>query len=404
MNAKTTALTSLVIALLIAVGVADVYATYTVFTSRFPGANDFYRPWAGTRLWLTEGISPYSSEATTQIEIGMYGRPAKPDEDPGLLSYPFYTLFLIIPLAFLPYAWVEAIWLTLLEFALIGSVIGSIRLAGWRMSPGLLAVTLVWSLLFYHNARAILLGQFAVLVFAFVVWVLLALRARHDAWAGVALALSTAKPQMVFLFVPLVLLWAVARRRWQVVIAFGVTMGVWLAVSFIFMPGWASDFVREMLRYPSYTAIGSPVWIITRYFFPVFGAPGEIILSILLCVWMLTTWWPLWRDKSWSAFLWVVGVTHIVTNLIVLRTATTNYVVLLIPLAQVLAMIYARWKRWGLGAVIGLELILLVGLWALFFVTVVHKFEHPIMYLPLPVGLAAALLAWRKQLQQVHPA
>ena len=180
-------------------------------------------------------------------------------------------------------------------------------------------------------------------------------------------------------------------------------MVVLLGLSFMAVPSWVSDFVAEMLRYPAYTAIGSPVWVSTRYFFPVLGAPGEIILSAALLVWMGTTWLRLWRDETWSVFLWATSVTLVVTNLVALRTATTNYVVLLIPLIQVFAMMHLRWKRSGTWWIIGFEVVLLVGLWALFFATVVNKFEHPIMYLPLPVGLAAALIAWRKYLVQVTP-
>jgi hypothetical protein len=377
--------------------VTDVLVTHAVFTSRFPGANDFYSRWGGARSWWTQGLSPYSEATSIQIEIGIYGRRALPGEDPGLFAYPFYTVFVLAPLAFLPYAWAEAAWLTLLEFALIGGVVGTIRLVEWRLPPVPLGATLVWAIFFYHSVRAILLGQFAVVIFALIVAVLWALRARRDVPAGVLLAFSTIKPQMVFMLVPLVIGWAVARRRWYVVIAFAIAMVVLCGASWLAVPGWLGDFVTQMTRYPSYTAIGSPVWIITRYFFPALGAPGEIVLSAVLLVWALATWLPLWRDESWPLFLWVAEVTLVVTNLIALRTATTNYVVLFIPLLHVLARMQHRWKRAGTWAVMGVEMTLLVGLWALFLATVVNKFEHPIMYLPLPVGLAVVLAIWRKE-------
>jgi hypothetical protein len=390
---------SLVVALfLILVYVADVIATHAVFTSRYPGANDFYRPWSAAHLWWTERLSPYSEQVTARNEIGLYGRRAQPGEDPGSYAYPLYTIFVIAPLVFLPYSWAEAVWLVSLEFALLGSVIGAMRLVEWRASLPLLVVTSVWTILFYHSARAILLGQFAVAVFALNVATLLALRARRDIAAGVLVAVSTIKPQMVFMWVPLLLFWAVARKRWRLVAGFASAMMVLCGASFAAVPSWVGDFVAELLRYPSYTAIGSPVWVITRYFFPVMGAPGEMILSAALVVWMLAMWLPLWRDPSWPLFLWVVSVTLVVTNLVALRTATTNYVVLLIPLVQILAMVQAHWKRMGAWVIVGLEVTLLIGLWVLFLATVAQKFEHPIMYLPLPVGLAIALAVWRKRL------
>jgi Glycosyltransferase family 87 len=375
------------IALVIALWVADMFATYVVFTSRFPGANDFYSRWGGARAWWTQGLSPYSEQASIQIEIGIYGRRALPDEDPGPFAYPFYTVFLIAPLAFLPYAWAEAIWLALLEFALVGSVVGAMALAEWRLPPALMAITTIWAILFYHSARAILLGQFAVVILMFIVGTLLALRARRDAMAGVFLALATIKPQMIYLLVPMVLFWAVARRRWRLIGGFVGAMTLLCGASFVAQPDWLTSFVTQMMRYPNYTAIGSPVWVITHYFIPALGAPGEIVLSLTLFAWVLVTWQRLWRDESRPAFLWTVSFTLIVTNLIALRTATTNYVVLFIPLLQILAAVQTRWKRAGMWGVIGIEVALLVGLWALFLATVANKFEHPIMYLPLPVGL-----------------
>jgi hypothetical protein len=395
---KSVARSLTVVLCLIAVYGADLVATHAVFTSRFPGANDFYSRWAGARAWWMQGLSPYSEEASRQIEIGIYGRRALPGEDPGPFAYPFYTVFLIAPLAFMPYAWAEAAWLALLQFALIGGTIGNIRLVKWHIPPVLLGVTLISMVFFYHSARAILLGQFAVIVFALVAGMLLALQARRDLWAGVLLALATVKPQMVFLLVPLALLWAIATRRWRMVWGFAGAMAILCGASWIAVPGWLGDFLTQMMRYSSYTAIGSPVWVITRYFFPVLGAPGEIGLSLVLAGWALVTWLRLWRDESWPVFLWTVGVTLIVTNLIALRTATTNYVVLFIPFVQSLAALQSEWKRGGTWAVVGIEVALLVGLWALFLATVKNKFEHPIMYLPMPVGLLLVCIAARRWL------
>jgi hypothetical protein len=400
MNAKTTALTILVIALLIAVGVANVYATYTVFTSRFPGANDFYRNWVAARMWWTQGISPYSAKVAAQIEIGMYGRRALPTEDPGVYSYPFYTVFLTTPFAFLPYAWAQAIWLTLLQFALIGSVIGSVKLIGWRIPSALLVVTAVWVILFYHGARAIILGQYAIIVYALVVAALLALYAHHDITAGVFLALSTVKPQMVYLFVPFVIFWAVARRRWRVPAGVIGAMAVLCGASWIAAPSWVGDFVVELLRYPSYAPIGSPVWIVTHYFFPALGTPTEIVLTVALVVWMFIAWWRVWRDGAWLLFMWAAGVTLVVSSLVAIRTATTNYVVLLLPFMQILAQIKAQWKHYGTWIIVGVEVALLVGLWPLFLATIANKIENAIMFLPLPVCLLVMLALWRHKLAQ----
>ena len=377
--------------------VGDVGATYVLFTSRYPGANDFASRWAGARTFWRDGLSPYSDEATRQIQLLIYGRPIPPEEeqefDPGPFAYPFYTVFLLLPLVWLPYAWAEAIWLVFLQVCLLAGLLLTLHFHGWQPPRWLLACTAIWAFLFYPDVRALLLGQFAVFVFAMIALAVSALQRGRDVLAGLCLALATVKPQMVFLLVPFLLWWAVRERRWRFGGSFVVVMGLLLGVSWLVEPGWLAGFIRQIASYPSYTAIGSPIWIITHFIFPALGVWGEVALSTLaiaLLVWVV--WWAS-RQRVAYVFEWVVGVCLIVTNLVALRTATTNYVVLLLPLVMTFRALQRGRK--GTWLVLLVEVVLLVGLWALFLTTVVDKFEHPVVYLPLPFGLLAVFVLAR---------
>lgn len=371
--------------------VGDVVTTYVLFTSRYPGANDFASRWGGARAFWRDGLSPYSDEATRQIQLLIYGRPISPEEeqqfDPGPFAYPFYTVFLLVPLVWLAYPWAEAIWLVLLEICLCGGLLLALQIYNWRPPRWLLTFTTVWAFFFYPNARALILGQFAVFVFALVALTLWGLKTRRDLLAGLCLALSTVKPQMVFLLVPLLLIWALWERRVRFVSAFMGVMAVLVAASWVAEPGWVTGFFQQVARYPSYTAIGSPIWIVTHVTFPMLRSWGEAVLSALVMVYLIgASWWGL-RQKTAGYFGWVVGLCLIVTNLVALRTATTNYVILLLPLAMAFrALQHVRRGPWW---VLLTEVVLLVGLWALFLTTLVGKFEHPVVYLPLPFGLLA---------------
>jgi len=386
----------MLLAVLVATG--DVCATHDLFTSRFPGANDFYPRWRGAQLFWQRGIDPYSEEATLAIQEGIYGRPAQPDEDQVLFAYPFYTVFFMLPLVWLPYSWVHAIWMVFLEFALLAGAFICIDLVGWRLSRWLMGLTALWVLLFYHSARTIFLGQFAAVVFAAAVGVLWCLSKEYDIAAGFLLAVTTLKPQMSVLLIPALLLWGLSRRRWRLLAAFGVSMGVLAGLSFVLVPGWVREFFQQMTLYPSYTAIGSPVWIITRYYFPGLGVAGEVGVSALLLLYALAHWRYLWGvEVNSRRFWWVIGLTLIVTNLIVTRTATTNYVILYIPLIFALKVVVDRQPRggWLVALFYGLST---VALWWLFLATVVDRFEHPIVYLPLPLGLQLVFVAGRRWL------
>lgn len=381
--------------LLSIVFVVLVVAVHELFTAQVPGANDFYSRWKGAQLFWLEGMDPYSPEAGEAIQVGMYGRAAQPGEDQVLFVYPFYTAFLLIPLVGLSYDWAQAVWLVVVMFSLIGGVVLCLRLVNWQMPPWLLGVTLLWAVVFYNSARTIILGQFAALIFLWLAASLWALQQERDGMAGVLLALTTIKPQMVFLLIPALLLWAVGQRRWRFVAGFAAMMAGLAGLSFWLLPGWLGGFLTQVNAYPGYTSTGSPIWVLTGFYFPRLGRPVELGLSALVVGYWLVELWRGRRETAVSAeFLLLIGLTLLVSNLIVVRTATTNYVVLYIPLFWGLKQVADHWPR-GKWLAAAFFLISTAGAWLLFLVTIEGDLEHPVNYLPLPILLLAMLVGRR---------
>ncbi|MCA9873271.1 MAG: DUF2029 domain-containing protein [Anaerolineales bacterium] len=376
-----------------------VVAIHQLFTLEAAGANDFYPRYRGAVLFWREGIDPYSPEATEAIQRDMYGRLALPEEDQVLFVYPFYVTFMLLPLVWLPvaYSWIQAIWLTTLLLVMVTAVLLTVRLVDWPMPLWLLALTMVWTVLFYNNARTIILGQFAAFIFLWLVAALLALKGGHDGWAGFFLALTTIKPQMTFLVIAALFIWALAQRRWRFIGGFALTMAVLVGLSFLLLPSWLFSFVEQVTSYPGYTFTGSPLWVITGFYWPQLGQPVERVFIVLSLVYMVWEWRRFWRPSGGGEtavtdqFLATLGVTMIVTNLILVRTATTNYIIMIIPLFMLLRMMAVRW-RWGNVAVAFFYAISIFGLWTLFLTTIQGDIEHPIMYLPWPFGLLLVLL------------
>lgn len=392
------------ILLLLILFVLDVVAMHRVFTSEQPGANDFYPRWRGAQLFFLEGVNPYSEEATETIQIGIQGRPSLPDEDQLAFAYPFYTAFLLLPLLWLPYDWVQAIWLVVIQFSLVGGVLLYLQTIRWQLSPVLLTLTALWAVIFYHSARTILLGQFAGLIFLWTALLLWALSRRQHILAGVMLALITIKPQMSLFIILALLWWAANRRRWSFLLSSAGTMLVLLAISFLLLPTWPGDFVTQVLRYPSYTAYGNPLWIVSQYYLPQFGVPApagrilEVVLTLLVLAYMLWEWRRLPHKSATEAgFHYLVGQTLIVTNLVMPRAGTTNYVILYVPLFFAFRQLLRKRTRalWWLGF---FYLTSIVVLWILFFATVQGDFESALMSLPLPLLLFLLFLLARQQL------
>jgi hypothetical protein len=363
--------------------------------------------WEGARSFWVDGLNPYGDQASLNIQMQIYGRASVEGEDPGFFVYPFYMVFFLLPVVYMTYAWASAIWMVLLEVCLIVSILLLLDVYQWRPRPWLLALLVLWGILMYYAARGLLLGQVGIVVYLFEVLTIWALAKDHDRLAGVALAISTLKPQMGFLIVPFLLLWGLRAQRWSFVIAFVISFGVLALASFALQPSWLVDWITQMRLYPEYTAAaypdtGSPVWIVMQHYLGT-GDIGEWIVNLVFLIPMLWGWYSVLVQKREERFMWALMVTLTVTHLVALRTATTHFVVLIIPLIFYLKILSQR-RKGNLWAALVL-LALLVIPWAHFMVTIQgrHSLEHPALFLPPTFGMILLLWVTRQRWWKAAP-
>ncbi len=384
--------------ILLTIGVVSLLALLTLGNYRFalisPGGNDFMAHYSVWEAYLERGLNPYSDEAALYTQQRIYGRPAKPTEDQNRLTYPFYSIALHGPFVLIrDYSLARAIYMTLLEVALLSGVWLTMFMVRWHPPFWLLVAILLWVLLDYPQARGLILGQFAILGFFSLALTLYLLQRHHDKWAGVILVLATMKPTLVFLVVPFLLLWALWRRRWRFVIGFGVTMCGALFFSWLMLPTWLADWLMRVDRYSAYTVGQSPVWLFTHQTLPALGQVGEVLLTASLVGLLFVTWWQAFRTTDEDRFYWTLGMTLVVSDLIVARSATTNYALLLLPTIWLFAQL-ERHRR-GHLVIVSYLVLTVIGEWWLHVATVVGNQEQPIMFVPLPIVLGCALLAAR---------
>jgi hypothetical protein len=89
----------------------------------------------------------------------------------------------------------------------------------------------------------------------------------------------------------------------------------------------------------------------------------------------------------------------VISNLIVPRSATTNYVLMLVPTLWVFSAL-DRHGRWGRLTIVFALLAMLVGQWWLQLATVVGNQEQPALYWPWPLALGLVLWAGGAWLQR----
>jgi hypothetical protein len=368
---------------------------------QMPGGNDFLARWTGAHAWLVEGMSPYDEQVSLAAQMQFYGRPADPSSGESLAHfyYPLYSMIFFAPFGLMPFPFARALWMTLLELALPALILMGVRIAEWKPSPAMLVVLMSFSVLWYPGLRAIIVGQFAVFEALLMIGALYAIHLRNDSVAGILIALSTTKPQMAVLLIPLILIWALSRRRWRLILWAAGAQIVLLAVSLALMPNWPILWLRQLIDYAQYTRVSQPAAILAS-FIPAASRILTLGITALLALYLLSEWaLVLHKDGRW--FQWTAAITIVLTNIIAFRTATTNFVVMLPAWCIILSEWTKRWKGKGTLASLIALLVLGVGQWVLFLATVSGNDESLVMYLPMPFLTLLGL--WWVRWWVIHP-
>jgi hypothetical protein len=366
---------------------------YYGLTRDYPGANDFYVPWFGSKALWTQGRDPYSPDVTRDLQKAF---PFDTAEHSFSFAYPLYATFLIAPIAWLPYDVAEAIWLAFTFSLLLGSGLLTLRNLDLTLKPWALAAITLWLIAFYPNARTLLLGQLAAVVLACVVGAWWCIRMRHDAWAGALLAFSTIKPQMMILLLPLILVWAWQQRRHTLWLSFAIALGVLCLISFIILPTWLFSFVQTAITYTGYFDSRSPLQIILNN--NTLASLASIVLVGVLFFAAWRTVQPCEDSKPSRGSLRVAMWSIILTQFIAVHTATTNQIMLMLPIFSGLAHLGSI--RRARALIVVWLLLLLIVPWWVFLATKQGNLENEVALLPLSLGvcvwwLLMSPLSWK---------
>jgi hypothetical protein len=379
-------------------------ALYAVLTSRYPlMIFDFHPLWEAARELFLRGGDPYSDVVTLLIERAKGGPEVTAAGSDHTFAYPLPTLFLLLPVAWLPLPWAQAVWYTMLEVALVTGVVLGARGMGWRPPAWLLACAAVWAFLVLPNTWALILGQVALLVFACIAGASWALSVGRDGLAGALLACATVKPQMSLLLLPALAAWAVARRRWGVLKGLGGTLVFLYGISFLLERGWVVGFLYALSRYAGHSDFVSPVALVARAAWPARASLLTAALTCALLTGLVGAWcWVLRRQQGMR---WGIGVTLVVTLLIMPRTSIVNHGVLILPLFLALTGLPGPARRRHL-LVAGVFLLILVMVWGLDLLVLAEMeagraiAQHRTLGLMIPLAMGIVLLVGRGRMME----
>ena len=364
------------------------------FSLRSSSENSFVPRWAGTRLFLTNGLNPYGDQATRQIQNYVYGATAHSSENQALFLYPFYAFIVFTPFALIKNLVVaQAIWMTVLDLALLATIVISIYLSNWRISKWMWALLLFFLTFWIHTVHPMIQGDPSVLVALFIAIAFLAIRFEHDVLAGVLLVLASIKPQVVFILILFVLIWAATNGRWALFWSFLGGISLLVIATLLLLPdGWLLQDLRQIATYLGSSEGGSPGAIFVHWV-PGIGRQMGWVLTVFMAGILFWEWRAVFNnDFNW--FYWTACLTLVITTLIGVHTSTINFIVLIPALVLVLAIWNERWGRLGRWLVVLSMISLFLVLWAFAFVGARHGIPfdlNPFLFLPLPFFLLIGL-------------
>jgi len=335
--------------------------------------SDLYPRWLGARELLLHRRNPYSREVTLEIQEGYYGRrldPARPNDpkDQQGFAYPVYVVFLLAPLVGLPFPALLIAFYWLLTLLTAASVWLWLRALRWQLQFLAVAACIVLTLGSFPAVQGIKLQQLSLLVAALLAGAAACAASGYLFLGGALLALATIKPQLAWLLVAWLLLWAVSdwRARRKLVHGFGLVMALLLAGAEIILPGWWRMFAEALGQYHQYTQNQSVLEVMLNQIMgPVAsGAAGRIggqvlaVIAVLACGPVL---WKLRKEKAAaSGFGCATALVLALTVLVMPMYAPYNQVLLLpaiLLLVRERAAFISRSRARRLGYLVGAFLV-----------------------------------------------
>ena len=356
------------------------------FSKNNPGGNEFLVHYVGTRSFLLEGISPYSDEVAIRIQAAAYGHPAQGDEYELRAAFPLYSIFLYLPFSLIKnYIFARAVWMTALELALIIMAFVAMNLAGWKPPLWLQGIILLFSITWYHAIRGVVDGNAVILIALMLSVIFLLMRNNKDRLAGFLLAITTIKPQLVVMLIPLIIIWSLYQRRWVLIKWFFGTLAGCILIGIILIPDWILQSLWGMLKYPAYKNVGTFTAALSTWS-PWLESTLKWGILIALGVLLIYEWWKV-RKGSFERFLWVAFLTLTISQWIGIQTDPGNFIILFPAIILILSIWDQRWKEKGTLIVGSALALLFFGLWFLFIMTIQQSYQpilSPVMFIPLP--------------------
>jgi len=322
---------------------ADSYAIYRIHVQRLGNALDFYPFWAGGREVVLNRHSPYDPAVMLSIQEAIYGRPALPGENQHGYAYPAYAPLVTLPFLLLPFPISASLWIASQQILAVAAVALTAQATGWRIGWGHMILLSLVAMTFRYSMITFVLGQTSIWVLCSLALALWAAGRKHNILAGLALAASAVKPQLIILPALSLLTSLPSRQRKRMFLALVGATVLLAGYSWILAGPWLADYWQQLQAYQGYSTTQFPVtaWTETWLPGPVSQVLNVVVIAALLGMLVVVLW--RWRGSGQAAF--PVALAVVVSQLVVPQTGSYNLVTLLLPAVVALHYLSSRHRR-----------------------------------------------------------
>lgn len=246
---------------------------------------DFIEYWAAFKL-LQKGLNPYDLTLLGQIQ-------SEAGRHLGVLPMlnPPYTLILLSPVLFWGFKTGFMLWSAFNLYFVFQSAMWI-----WRMiNPGEpVPSRYVWTFfLFYPLTLCLFWGQTSLFIVYALVGFVWSVKKRREVRAGLYLFLMTIKPHLLYLLIPVFMLWMIRKKKFKVLAGFFAASFLGVMIPILLNPGILSQWI-EILRcakpfFPStFTGfVRQTVWDFTAADIPWIQTSFSWIVLFLTTLWVL---------------------------------------------------------------------------------------------------------------------
>lgn len=199
------------------------------------GTIDFVAYWTAYQLYEDPELDPYDTEMLLHAQ-----RQLGADYEAPQVVWNLPLLFpLLAPVLHLPFDTAVTVW-----FGLNCFFVFLISLLTWKTvtdAPVRPIACILAGAISFPVAQNIYFGQLSLFITLGVVLCFWSIKYEKDWLAGIALVPLTLKPHMAYLVIPVLGLWIIHRKRWWVMISFGIAVAILTGIMLIQSPSIVHD-------------------------------------------------------------------------------------------------------------------------------------------------------------------